>query len=86
MLYEYVERKRKENSGAQLHVTYLVSGSLIQNGHSCHKVAVVREDKLEGLVPYSVQLQSPELLQNPHLPESMNSQIFRQRVRHKPVS
>jgi hypothetical protein len=34
MLYEYVERKRKENSGAQLHVTYLVSGSLIQNGHS----------------------------------------------------
>lgn len=34
MLYDYVERKRKENSGAQLHVTYLVSGSLIQNGHS----------------------------------------------------
>ncbi|CAH6792688.1 DNA polymerase delta subunit 3 [Phodopus roborovskii] len=49
MLYEYVERKRKENSGAQLHVTYLVSGSLIQNGHSCHKVAVVREDKLEAV-------------------------------------
>uniref|UniRef100_A0A8C6QYC1 DNA polymerase delta subunit 3 n=1 Tax=Nannospalax galili TaxID=1026970 RepID=A0A8C6QYC1_NANGA len=34
MLYDYVERKRKENSGAQLHVTYLVSGSLLQNGHS----------------------------------------------------
>lgn len=34
MLYDYVERKRKENSGAQLHVTYLVSGSLIHNGHS----------------------------------------------------
>lgn len=34
MLYEYVERKRKENLGAQLHVTYLVSGSLIQDGHS----------------------------------------------------
>lgn len=34
MLYDYAERKRKENSGAQLHVTYLVSGSLIQNGHS----------------------------------------------------
>ncbi|XP_006141055.1 DNA polymerase delta subunit 3 isoform X2 [Tupaia chinensis] len=49
MLYEYVEKKRKENSGAQLHVTYLVSGSLIQNGYSCHKVAVVREDKLEAV-------------------------------------
>ncbi|XP_060032819.1 DNA polymerase delta subunit 3 isoform X2 [Erinaceus europaeus] len=49
MLYDYVERKRKENSGAQLHVTYLVSGSLIQNGLSCHKVAVVREDKLEAV-------------------------------------
>ncbi|XP_023592332.1 DNA polymerase delta subunit 3 [Trichechus manatus latirostris] len=49
MLYDYVERKRKENSGAQLHVTYLVSGSFIQNGYSCHKVAVVREDKLEAV-------------------------------------
>ncbi|XP_006875475.1 PREDICTED: DNA polymerase delta subunit 3 [Chrysochloris asiatica] len=49
MLYDYVERKRKENSGAQLHVTYLVSGSLIQNGFSCHKVAVVREEKLEAV-------------------------------------
>lgn len=33
MLYDYVERKRKENSGAQLHVTYLVAGNLLQNGH-----------------------------------------------------
>ncbi|OXB70413.1 UNVERIFIED_CONTAM: hypothetical protein H355_011115 [Colinus virginianus] len=49
MLYDYVERKRKENSGAQLHVTYLVAGSLTQNGHTCHKVAVVREDKLEAM-------------------------------------
>ncbi|KAM5316746.1 DNA polymerase delta subunit 3 isoform 2-T2 [Glossophaga mutica] len=80
MLYDYVERKRKENSGAQLHVTYLVSGSLVQNEHlredkgrrkrdrninvwlllvclppgtwlttQCHKVAVVREDKLEAV-------------------------------------
>uniref|UniRef100_A0A8V5HDA2 DNA polymerase delta subunit 3 n=1 Tax=Melopsittacus undulatus TaxID=13146 RepID=A0A8V5HDA2_MELUD len=49
MLYDYVERKRKENSGAQLHVTYLVAGSLIQNGHVCHKVAVVREDQLEAM-------------------------------------
>ncbi|NXQ59092.1 DPOD3 polymerase, partial [Anthoscopus minutus] len=48
MLYDYVERKRKENSGAQLHVTYLVAGNLLQNGHVCHKVAVVREDKLEA--------------------------------------
>ncbi|KAM9204919.1 DNA polymerase delta subunit 3 isoform 1-T1 [Mergus octosetaceus] len=49
MLYDYVERKRKENSGAQLHVTYLVAGNTIQNGHVCHKVAVVREDKLEAM-------------------------------------
>lgn len=33
MLFDYVERKRKENSGAQLHVTYLVSGSLVQDEH-----------------------------------------------------
>ncbi|XP_019365534.1 PREDICTED: DNA polymerase delta subunit 3 isoform X2 [Gavialis gangeticus] len=49
MLYDYVERKRKENSGAQLHVTYLVAGNLVQNGYICHKVAVVREDKLEAV-------------------------------------
>ncbi|XP_048389354.1 DNA polymerase delta subunit 3 isoform X2 [Stegostoma tigrinum] len=49
MLYYYVERKRKENSGAQLHVTYLVSGKAVENGISCHKVAVVREDQLEAM-------------------------------------
>ncbi|NXI23018.1 DPOD3 polymerase, partial [Sterrhoptilus dennistouni] len=49
MLYDYVERKRKENSGAQLHVTYLVAGNVLQNGYVCHKVAVVREDKLEAM-------------------------------------
>ncbi|NWH39585.1 DPOD3 polymerase, partial [Chloropsis hardwickii] len=49
MLYDYVERKRKESSGAQLHVTYLLAGNLLQNGHVCHKVAVVREDKLEAM-------------------------------------
>ncbi|NXX81680.1 DPOD3 polymerase, partial [Urocolius indicus] len=49
MLFDYVERKRKENSGAQLHVTYLVAGTFTQNGHNCHKVAVVREDKLEAM-------------------------------------
>ncbi|XP_063162074.1 DNA polymerase delta subunit 3 [Candoia aspera] len=49
MLYDYVERKRKENSGAQLHVTYLLAGNLVQNGHTYHKVTVVREDKLEAM-------------------------------------
>ncbi|XP_013909684.1 PREDICTED: DNA polymerase delta subunit 3-like [Thamnophis sirtalis] len=49
MLYDYVERKRKENVGAQLHVTYLLAGNLVQSGHTYHKVAVVREDKLEAL-------------------------------------
>ncbi|XP_058681476.1 DNA polymerase delta subunit 3 isoform X2 [Ammospiza caudacuta] len=49
MLYDYVERKRGESSGAQLHVTYLVAGNLLQNGHVCHKVAVVREDELEAM-------------------------------------
>lgn len=33
MLYDYVEKKRKENPGAQLHVTYLLAGNLTQNGH-----------------------------------------------------
>ncbi|GCB79240.1 hypothetical protein scyTo_0019512, partial [Scyliorhinus torazame] len=54
MLYYYVERKRKENSGAQLHVTYLLSGKAVENGTSCHKVAVVREDQLEA-VPRSAE-------------------------------
>uniref|UniRef100_A0A4X2LBD9 DNA polymerase delta subunit 3 n=1 Tax=Vombatus ursinus TaxID=29139 RepID=A0A4X2LBD9_VOMUR len=49
MLYGYIERKRKKNSRAQLCVTYLVSGNLVQNGNSCHKVAVVREDKPEAV-------------------------------------
>ncbi|XP_067841685.1 DNA polymerase delta subunit 3 isoform X2 [Heptranchias perlo] len=49
MLYYYVERKRKENSGAQLHVTYLVSGKAVEDGTSCHKVAVVREEQLEAV-------------------------------------
>uniref|UniRef100_H3ALF3 DNA polymerase delta subunit 3 n=1 Tax=Latimeria chalumnae TaxID=7897 RepID=H3ALF3_LATCH len=50
MLYDYVERKRKESSAAQLHVTYLVSGKLVQDGSlPCHKVAVVREEQLEAL-------------------------------------
>ncbi|XP_042190478.1 DNA polymerase delta subunit 3 isoform X2 [Callorhinchus milii] len=49
MLYYYVERKRKENLGAQLHVTYLVSGRLEEDGTPCHKVAVVREDQLEAV-------------------------------------
>lgn len=49
LLYHYVERKRKENSGAQLHVTYLVSGKSQEDGNSCHKVAVVREDQLEAV-------------------------------------
>uniref|UniRef100_A0A670ZPC1 DNA polymerase delta subunit 3 n=1 Tax=Pseudonaja textilis TaxID=8673 RepID=A0A670ZPC1_PSETE len=49
MLYDYVERKRKENAGAQFHVTYLLAGNLVQNGHTYHKVAVVKEDKLEAM-------------------------------------
>ncbi|KAK9402666.1 DNA polymerase delta subunit 3 [Crotalus adamanteus] len=49
MLYDYIERKRKENAGAQLHVTYLLAGNVVQNGHTYHKVAVVKEDKLEAM-------------------------------------
>ncbi|XP_069496266.1 DNA polymerase delta subunit 3 [Ambystoma mexicanum] len=49
MLYDYVERKRKDNAGAQLHVTYLVTGKHLQNGYSFHKVAVVKEEKLEAV-------------------------------------
>ncbi|XP_069825592.1 DNA polymerase delta subunit 3 isoform X2 [Dendropsophus ebraccatus] len=66
MLYDYVTRKRKENTSAQVHVTYLVTGKCVQDGHPCpavtrrqagamslllhqyHKVAVVREEKLEA--------------------------------------
>uniref|UniRef100_A0A8C5LTK1 DNA polymerase delta subunit 3 n=1 Tax=Leptobrachium leishanense TaxID=445787 RepID=A0A8C5LTK1_9ANUR len=48
MLYDYVTRKRKENQTAQVHVTYLVTGKCVQNGYSYHKVAVVKEEKLEA--------------------------------------
>ncbi|XP_077154945.1 DNA polymerase delta subunit 3 [Ranitomeya variabilis] len=48
MLYDYVTRKRKENVSAQVHVTYLLSGTCVQDGHPFHKVAVVREEKLEA--------------------------------------
>ncbi|XP_063806998.1 DNA polymerase delta subunit 3 isoform X2 [Pseudophryne corroboree] len=48
MLYDYVTRKRKENVSAQVHVTYLVTGKCMQDGYSYHKVAVVREEKLEA--------------------------------------
>ncbi|KAG8534561.1 hypothetical protein GDO81_019142 [Engystomops pustulosus] len=33
MLYDYVTRKRKENQSAQVHVTYLLSGKSLQDGH-----------------------------------------------------
>ncbi|XP_041847306.1 DNA polymerase delta subunit 3 [Melanotaenia boesemani] len=46
MLYHYLDHKRKESS-PQLHATYLVSGKFVDNGQTCHKVSVVREDQLE---------------------------------------
>ncbi|XP_061587018.1 DNA polymerase delta subunit 3 isoform X2 [Cololabis saira] len=46
MLFQYLDHKRKESS-PQLHATYLVSGKVVDNGQACHKVSVVREDKLE---------------------------------------
>lgn len=46
MLYHYLDHKRKESS-PQLHATYLVSGKFVDNGQTCHKVTVVREDQLE---------------------------------------
>nr|XP_015197282.1 PREDICTED: DNA polymerase delta subunit 3 [Lepisosteus oculatus] len=49
MLYHYLDQKRKESSGSQLHATYLVSGKLTENGSTSHKVAVVREDQLEAV-------------------------------------
>ncbi|XP_030638958.1 DNA polymerase delta subunit 3 [Chanos chanos] len=49
MLYHYLEQKRKETSGTRLHATYLVSGKFVENGTMCHKVSVVREDKLEDV-------------------------------------
>ncbi|MCJ8740858.1 hypothetical protein PDJAM_G00063880 [Pangasius djambal] len=49
MLYHYIEQRRKERSGNTLHATYLVSGKCLENGSMCHKVSVVREDKLEDV-------------------------------------
>ncbi|XP_034412396.1 DNA polymerase delta subunit 3 isoform X2 [Cyclopterus lumpus] len=46
MLFHYLDHKRKESS-AQLNATYLVSGKFVDNGQTCHKVSVVKEDKLE---------------------------------------
>ncbi|XP_062379517.1 DNA polymerase delta subunit 3 isoform X2 [Sardina pilchardus] len=48
MLYHYLDRCRKDGSNT-LHATYLVSGKCVQNGSLCHKVSVVREDKLEDM-------------------------------------
>ncbi|XP_016361553.1 DNA polymerase delta subunit 3-like [Sinocyclocheilus anshuiensis] len=47
MLYHYLQQKRNESSGTPLHATYLVSGKCVENGSTCHKVSVVREDKLD---------------------------------------
>ncbi|XP_076155527.1 DNA polymerase delta subunit 3 isoform X1 [Alosa pseudoharengus] len=49
MLYHYLDRCRKDGSNTQLHATYLVSGKCVKNGSLCHKVSVVREDKLEDM-------------------------------------
>ncbi|XP_031436585.1 DNA polymerase delta subunit 3 isoform X1 [Clupea harengus] len=49
MLYHYLDRCRKDGSKTPLHATYLVSGKCVQNGSLCHKVSVVREDKLEDM-------------------------------------
>ncbi|CAL8343079.1 unnamed protein product [Merluccius merluccius] len=46
MLFHYLDHKRKESS-APLHATYLVTGKLVENGNTCHKVSVVREEQLE---------------------------------------
>uniref|UniRef100_A0A8K9UC96 DNA polymerase delta subunit 3 n=1 Tax=Oncorhynchus mykiss TaxID=8022 RepID=A0A8K9UC96_ONCMY len=51
MLYHYLDRKRNESS-ALLHATYLVSGKFVNNDTTCHKVSLVQEDQLEV---YSVQ-------------------------------
>ncbi|XP_056913024.1 DNA polymerase delta subunit 3 isoform X1 [Takifugu flavidus] len=48
MLYHYLDHKRKESS-AQVHATYLVSGKLVDNGQTGHRVSVVREDQLEDV-------------------------------------
>ncbi|XP_073404612.1 DNA polymerase delta subunit 3 [Dendrobates tinctorius] len=48
MLYDYVTRKRKENVSAQVHVTYLLTGTCVRDGCHYHKVAVVKEEQLEA--------------------------------------
>ncbi|XP_026090705.1 DNA polymerase delta subunit 3 [Carassius auratus] len=49
MLYHYLQQKRNESSRTLLHATYLVSGKCVENGSTCHKVSVVREDKLDAV-------------------------------------
>ncbi|XP_059398391.1 DNA polymerase delta subunit 3 isoform X1 [Carassius carassius] len=49
MLYHYLQQKRNESSRTPLHATYLVSGKCVENGSTCHKVSVVREDKLDAV-------------------------------------
>uniref|UniRef100_A0A673L8X8 DNA polymerase delta subunit 3 n=1 Tax=Sinocyclocheilus rhinocerous TaxID=307959 RepID=A0A673L8X8_9TELE len=49
MLYHYLQQKRNESSGTPLHATYLVCGKCVENGSTCHKVSVVREDKLDAV-------------------------------------
>ncbi|CDQ89459.1 unnamed protein product [Oncorhynchus mykiss] len=48
MLYHYLDRKRNESS-ALLHATYLVSGKFVKNDTTCHKVSLVQEDQLEDV-------------------------------------
>ncbi|XP_028839813.1 DNA polymerase delta subunit 3 [Denticeps clupeoides] len=49
MLYHYLEQRRQDRSAIPLHATYLVSGKRVDNGSPYHKVAIVREDKLEDV-------------------------------------
>lgn len=46
MLFHYLEHKRKESS-SPLHATFLLSGKCVDQGRTCHKVSVVREEELE---------------------------------------
>ncbi|XP_064861113.1 DNA polymerase delta subunit 3-like [Oncorhynchus nerka] len=48
LLYHYLDRKRNESS-ALLHATYLVSGKFVKNDTTCHKVSSVQEDQLEDV-------------------------------------
>uniref|UniRef100_A0A4W5JMM7 DNA polymerase delta subunit 3 n=1 Tax=Hucho hucho TaxID=62062 RepID=A0A4W5JMM7_9TELE len=55
VLHHYLDRKRNESS-ALLHATYLVSGKFVENGTTSHMVSVVQEDHLTVSVHvYSVQ-------------------------------